>query len=390
LSLSPETNHRIEHSDREQRHFNKYRSILVDRLVAAASVSSLVWLQASSRLIWAAKVAKVCSAANGFVSAMGEAAQQRSLNEVLEDEEQVKRIARHLHSTIPLREAVQVNKRVNYFRGKKLIDVLLNGEKLRNLPVCENEADAKRVGLAMLQMGLIHASEVGNKQRRELKPILRTPTSFDTNGYYTWLVEGSKTMRNLLLFIVVAAIAAMCLFPVWPQSAKKGIWYVSVTLLLLLFLLLTVRLVVYIIVWSIGFEFWILPNFFDDDLGVVDSFFPLWSFERGSDLRESWYFRLGVFAGLLSFGYWCTQQPTDFDEFYAQQLEFFAELYDGKLLADKPADMEKEGSIAAMLKNIPKIEDLEKELMEEEDDNDDEERPKNEEEEEVTDTAEMN
>ncbi|GBG24516.1 Translocation protein sec62 [Hondaea fermentalgiana] len=280
-----------------------------------------------------------------------------SLDQMLQDEQQVKRFASYLHANIPLREAVQMDKRVNYFRGKKLIEVLCAGKPAKNKPPCETEEDAIKVGLALLRMGLIHASEVADKKRRILRPI-RT-NEFGPDSYLTWIYQGSNTMRNMLLVLLIVVVTAMCLFPVWPQFAKVGIWYVAVTILLFLFVLFTVRLLLYIVFWTIGFEFWILPNFFDDDLGVADSFRPVYSFQTADDLMQSYYFRISGAFVLIAFAAWCWQQPTEFDELYAQQMEFLAELYDGKLLGDKPSEIEQ-----ALKNSVFKVEELEKLIAE--------------------------
>mmetsp|Transcript_1333 Transcript_1333/g.2342 ORF Transcript_1333/g.2342 Transcript_1333/m.2342 type:complete len:393 (+) Transcript_1333:161-1339(+) len=297
-----------------------------------------------------------------------------SLDELLQDEQQVKRYASYLHANIPLREAVQLDKRVNYFRGKKLMEVLCTGKAAKNKPPCETEEDAKKVGLALLRMGLIHASEVADKKRRILRPI-RT-NEFDAESYLTWIYQGSNTMRNMLLALLIISVTAMCLFPVWPQFAKVGIWYVSVTILIFLVVLFSVRLLLYIIFWTVGFEFWILPNFFDDDLGVADSFRPIYSFEVASDLQQSALFRVAGAFVIIAFAAWCYQQPAEFDALYAQQMEFLAELYDGKLLSSKPSQIEEAALKAAGA--LPKLEDLERQIAEDEaspddDDDDDDE-----------------
>lgn len=291
-----------------------------------------------------------------------------SLEEQLKDEVAVKRFAKYLHSTIPLREAQQLSKRVNYFRGRKLLEVLVaNGaaaeepksKEAKGRPGCASEAEAKQVGVALLRMGLIHASEVANKQKRELRP-LRTQDVFTADGYYTWIYEGSKTMRNAMLALLGVAFVGMCMYPIWPASIKTGIWYVSVTLLIFLFVLFTVRLVVYVTFWAGGFEFWILPNFFDEDLGVLESFLPVYSFSKAGDLGDTWYFRAAGAVMLLAFVYWCTQQPTDFDELYASQMEFLAELYDGKLLSS-PLE---ESTVPKLDNSIPDLEELQKQVEE--------------------------
>jgi translocation protein SEC62 len=292
----------------------------------------------------------------GDAAADGDArasASRAALEEQLRDVNQVRRMAKFLHATIPLREAVQLSKRVNYFRGKKLYEVLLDkAASSKDKPACESEEEARLVGIALLQHGLIHASMVSDKKKRELRPV--QTLDFSDEGYYTWIFEGSKTMRNLLLSALVFSLVAMCLFPIWPARAKVGIWYAAVTLIIFLFVLFTVRLVVYIMFWTVGYEFWILPNFFDETLGVADSFRPIVSFGKAEDLKESWPYRGGGLFLVLAFAYWCTQQPTEFDELYSSQMDFLSELYDGKLLRD-PA---KEDIIKE--KAIPKMDDLKK------------------------------
>jgi len=279
----------------------------------------------------------------------------------LDDEQQVKRYAKYLHENIPLREAVQLSKRVNYFRGAKLISMLTDESTpgAKNKPACNTEDDAIQVGNALLSFGMVHSSQVKDKKRRELEPTNKMV--FSPDGYYTWIFEGSSTMRNLMLGALVTCLLIMVCYPIWPQSAKVGTWYISVTMLIFLFILFTVRLIVYVVFWSIGFEFWILPNFFDEDLGVADSFRPVVSFNKAEDLNDTWYFRAFGLGLVIAFGYWCSQQPTEFDELYAQQMDFLSELYEGKLLGDSAAADEE-----IKVKAVPKLEDLENEILKDE------------------------
>ena len=44
--------------------------------------------------------------------------------------------------------------------------------------------------------------------------------------------------------------------------------------------LILTRYIIYVILWIFSFEFWLFPNLFDDDKGVVDSFIPVAVFSR--------------------------------------------------------------------------------------------------------------
>lgn len=47
------------------------------------------------------------------------------------------------------------------------------------------------------------------------------------------------------------------------------------------FVIIILRLVVFIVFWFVVIEFWIFPNMFNEELGVVDSFKPLYSWKKG-------------------------------------------------------------------------------------------------------------
>uniref|UniRef100_A0A7S3PBA7 Translocation protein SEC62 n=1 Tax=Aplanochytrium stocchinoi TaxID=215587 RepID=A0A7S3PBA7_9STRA len=277
----------------------------------------------------------------------------------LKKPEDTKRVARYLYGTVPLREAVQISKRVYYFRGKKLIEFLLNGEKHKDKPVCETEEDAIRVGEALLELNLIHGSVVANKKKRELAPI--RSKAFNAEGYYTWIYEGSQFKRNLLLGALIFAFLALTMFPVWPQWSKVAIWYLSVTFLIVLTVFIVVRLIFFILFWLAGYEFWILPNIFMDDLGFYESFVPGYTFEKDPNFfdRDMMVYRFALMGGALAFGYWLYNQPTEFDEIMIVQKQFLKDLYDGNLLSDENHKTQEE-----IDRIIPDLADLEK-LVEE-------------------------
>ena len=136
-------------------------------------------------------------------------------------------------------------------------------------------------------------------------------------------------------------------------------WYIAVTLLVLLFITIIVRWVAFLFVWIFGYEFWILPNLFDESLDFLESFQPLMSFEATGSGQLWW--RAAVLVGFASIFYWAYTQPTDFDDFIQSNKEFVNDLYEGNLLSDisqkAREDMDK--------LNIPTIEDLLSDLEEE-------------------------
>merc|ERR1719362_43457 len=73
-----------------------------------------------------------------------------------------------------------------------------------------------------------------------------------------------------------------CLLPVWPLQLKIFIWWVSYILLNIMVGICLIRYSLYLFVLIFGKEFWLFPDLFDYHKGIVDSFFPLISFENNA------------------------------------------------------------------------------------------------------------
>lgn len=185
---------------------------------------------------------------------------------------------------------------------------------------------------------------------------------FDDKGYYTWMYAGNMMWSNIATGFIIAIVIGFTLLPIWPDAAKKVLWYCSVTFLLATFAFCTVRMLAFVIMWLLGYDFWIFPRLFDESLSFQDSFKPVYSFDKGSSGQG--LYRLGLVVALAAFVYWATTQPTEFDGFLQAQKTFVDDLYSGKLLADVAFDpkdhMERSG------KKVPSLEDLLKELEKDE------------------------
>lgn len=92
---------------------------------------------------------------------------------------------------------------------------------------------------------------------------------FEETGYFTWMFSGSKVWSNVATAAVIAIVIIFTLLPVWPQFAKKILWYCAVTFLLVLFVFIFIRLLLFILLWICGFEFWIFPKYVQSQLDKV-------------------------------------------------------------------------------------------------------------------------
>lgn len=161
--------------------------------------------------------------------------------------------------------------------------------------------------------------------------------SFEESGYYTWMYEGSLMLSHIATGLLIFVVIAFTLLPLWPMIARKVLWYISVTFLLLMLGFISIRLILFLLLWMVGIEFWILPNFFDESLPFWDSFKPIYSLERGSPGQMM--YRIASLVAFAAAGYYVYTQPTDWDVMMQTQQAFVEDLYAGKLLPDAAQTM---------------------------------------------------
>mmetsp|Transcript_12429 Transcript_12429/g.37348 ORF Transcript_12429/g.37348 Transcript_12429/m.37348 type:complete len:296 (-) Transcript_12429:96-983(-) len=227
-----------------------------------------------------------------------------------------------------IRQGVQVGKRVEYFKGKRLIEALLDITD-KNLPKVAEKEEAMAIATRMLEFDLFHASE-RIKKGGFLAP--KRSTLFVEDGFYTWIYQGNQTMSNLATGALIAGFLFFTCFPIWPDFMKIWMWYLSVTFILLIFAIVIIRLFFFLLLWILGYDFWILPRMWDETLGILESFTPLYTLEKSADGQMYW--RLGFLGAVVGMCAWAANQPTDFDTFISAQKDFLDDLYSGNLLSD--------------------------------------------------------
>jgi len=203
-------------------------------------------------------------------------------------------------SGLHTKEAVQYDKRVEYFKGSKLVDVLLGakykGKVAKETPI-KSRAEAAKLAQELLRLGYFHRSQRvthAHTRRWELE-LLNGP--FEEDGLYTWVYEGSKTKLYLMCAGMLVGALGLCMIQIWPLWLKIGVWWCSVTFLTTFGVLCMVRLVLFVLMWIVGFRgIWLFPNLFDDNQTFAGSFMPIFGkgdpvvVEEDSD-EEYWEFQ---------------------------------------------------------------------------------------------------
>jgi translocation protein SEC62 len=223
---------------------------------------------------------------------------------------------------LPQRDAVEVGKKmVRIVRGKDMKEFLSRDSNLSMLrkkfplifpasacgaatgasnspggtpavPIAEQEIC--KIGQSLLEQGFfvrVLDQAFKTKQEDQAKKLawpsrvsISSENTFDLKGYYMILYEDSNPlMRKMLLASLLAVTLFLCMFPAWPLYLKIGAWHVLVALSSSLLGITIVRMILFVLVWCIGADFWIFPNMNDEYLGLVDSFKPFYSFEWRKD-----------------------------------------------------------------------------------------------------------
>ena len=78
--------------------------------------------------------------------------------------------------------------------------------------------------------------------------------------------------------MIIGGILLLCLFPLWPYTIKLLVFYFSLYSLIAISIFSIIRFIIFYLFRIAGFEFWILPEIFEND-----SFRPYYTFKRLDD-----------------------------------------------------------------------------------------------------------
>lgn len=211
-----------------------------------------------------------------------------------------------LNGGIKVKSAAEVGKRaVEYTRGDVMVQWIINNRdtvhnlcpiQLENMDISDKE-DAARLCDILIEEGLIYRAQyqpIEGQLEKTASGSFKRPTwpkrliktqkqRFDSVGFYIISYEGNQRWNHFMLFAMLLGIFSLCMFQAWPLALKLAMWYISVVLLTVMFTLIIIRLVLFVAFWFCGYDFWLFPNLFDEELGVIDSFKPLHDLTYRSD-----------------------------------------------------------------------------------------------------------
>ncbi|XP_014209559.1 translocation protein SEC62 [Copidosoma floridanum] len=106
----------------------------------------------------------------------------------------------------------------------------------------------------------------------------------DCNDAYVWIYEPIPVYYWFFGTLLVLGAISVCLFPLWPQTVRHGVWYLSIAaagFLVFMLSLIILRLIIFCALWIITLgrhHLWLFPNLIED-VGFFASFWPLYNYE---------------------------------------------------------------------------------------------------------------
>lgn len=136
------------------------------------------------------------------------------------------------------------------------------------------------------------ASKDGKKKKKIKLEAHQVQRFIDGSHAYVWIYDPTSWRDIALGTLVVAGSIGLCLFPLWPANVRQGVYYITMSLAILVGCILAIGVLRYIpfaLIWlgSMGkIQFWLLPNLLED-VGILESFQPLYLLEcRGEDREK--------------------------------------------------------------------------------------------------------
>ncbi|XP_049602456.1 translocation protein SEC62 [Syngnathus scovelli] len=132
-------------------------------------------------------------------------------------------------------------------------------------------------------------SDESPKKKKEVKKKFKLELHedqlfLDGNEVYVWIYDPVPFKTFAMGLILVIAVIAATLFPLWPAEMRVGVYYLSVAagcFVASILFLAVARCILFLLIWVLTggrHHFWFLPNL-TADVGFIDSFRPLYTHE---------------------------------------------------------------------------------------------------------------
>lgn len=124
-----------------------------------------------------------------------------------------------------------------------------------------------------------------DKKKKKIKLEFHDIQAFnDDKDVYVWVFDPTPLYKKVVGLLMLLGTIAGCLYPIWPEWLRMGVYYLSMTGVGAVGLLIVVaiaRTILFCIIWLVTLgqhKLWILPNL-TEDCGFFESFKPAYTYE---------------------------------------------------------------------------------------------------------------
>lgn len=120
------------------------------------------------------------------------------------------------------------------------------------------------------------------KKKKILKLLMPEKQFFeDGNEVFVWIYDPVSAKTFLVGVVIVLGAISLCMFPLWPDDVRVGVYYISLCaagFVGFILSLVVIRFILFCCIWLLTMgkhHFWMLPNL-TEDVGFFESFVPLY------------------------------------------------------------------------------------------------------------------
>eukprot|EP00917_Polyrhabdina_sp_WS-2016_P012487 GHVP01027406.1.p1 GENE.GHVP01027406.1~~GHVP01027406.1.p1 ORF type:complete len:439 (+),score=83.69 GHVP01027406.1:29-1345(+) len=215
--------------------------------------------------------------------------------------------------------AEEGSRAVTYFKGHQFckIVVKLKDKLKQEIPdlfkdlAIDDPEDCQQLGQALLNEGFIYRvspvhlniastseSEKSPETIKAEEQLKKWPNrvmrfrqpwqeaqKFDSKegSIFVIVYEKKAPWKIALLVGIIIGVLVLCMFPAWPRGMKFLSWYCTVGLSTAFIGLAIIRLILFYFLWFLGIDFWLYPNLFHEDAGLIASFQPAYYYCKRED-----------------------------------------------------------------------------------------------------------
>ncbi|CAH0563385.1 unnamed protein product [Brassicogethes aeneus] len=243
-------------------------------------------------------------------------------------------VANWLKKNVPIKKTKFLSHNVIYFTGKRAVDALVESKfyneedglfksrdqivnfmdlmlshkfyhRARKVPISDAELKAKRKDKKEAKDSEDDKNRDGKgtdaessvveskqdkevskeKKKKKIRLEMHNDQRFvDSLDAYVWIYDPIPLYYWVIGAFSLLGCVGLCLFPLWPQSVRILVYYLSVAaagFLVSIIVLAVLRLIFFCLVWVLTagkHHIWILPNL-TEDVGFFASFWPLYTYE---------------------------------------------------------------------------------------------------------------